>query len=231
MPVPTVTDACGNRAPAILCVDRDEDVLDGIALQLRQLGECVGAHSAAAALRLLEERDDIGVILSEVRLPRVDGVEFLLRAGELAPHAIQILLTGYAGVDVAVRAVNTGRVFRFLTKPCPKDQLLAAVASAIEQHRLVTMRDQVLDETLPQTLRLFLRLVAGESETARRMLAAGGEVARDAHGAGTGSAVLAAMLRAASAAPDAVRQELRQIPWLDEAGRLIAGDPRDGDRP
>jgi response regulator RpfG family c-di-GMP phosphodiesterase len=109
-----------------------------------------------AALTLLERRErDFVAIISDMRMPLMDGAKFLSCAAELAPDATRLLLTGHAELNAAIAAVNAGRIFRFLCKPCAPSELLAAVEAAAEQHRLRNVERELLEQTLTGTVRLL----------------------------------------------------------------------------
>ena len=90
----------------------------------------------------------------------MNGATFLNEARQLAPDTTRILLTGYADVETAISAVNTGQVFRFLTKPCPTDELLATCQTAVELNRLRTAEKQLLDQTLKGSVKALSDVLA-----------------------------------------------------------------------
>ena len=149
--------------PRVLCVDDEPNVLEGLALSLRRPYEVVTAPGGAAGLELLERDPSIAVVLSDMRMPGMNGAVFLARARELRPDAVRMLLTGHSDVDAAIAAINDGGIFRFLTKPCPPPVLLGAFAAANEQNRLATAERVLLEQTLRgaiKTLTDVLSLVA-----------------------------------------------------------------------
>lgn len=85
---------------------------------------------------------------------------FLEQVRQVSPHTVRLLLTGRSDLDTAIRAVNRGRVFRFLTKPCPADELREAVAAAAEQYRLVTAEQELLDKTLRGSMHVLTEMLA-----------------------------------------------------------------------
>jgi DNA-binding NtrC family response regulator len=115
----------------VLCVDDDPNVLAGLAQNLRRHYDIQAATSAAGGLEALRRDAGIAVVLSDMRMPRVDGAAFLRQARELAPQATRMLLTGESDIQSAIAAVNDGQIFRFLTKPCPPPVLLNAIAAAV----------------------------------------------------------------------------------------------------
>lgn len=96
------------------------------------------ANSGADAIEILKDEPDIGIIVSDQRMPEMTGVEFLTHARQLAPDAIRILLTGYADIEASIGAINEGAVFRYLTKPWKDDELLLVVEEAVRRYWLVT---------------------------------------------------------------------------------------------
>lgn len=145
----------------VLCVDDEPLLLEGLSRTLREGFEVVTETRPVAALGLLEKGDrEFGAIISDMRMPVMDGAKFLSCAAELAPDATRILLTGHAELSAAVAAVNTGRIFRFLTKPCAPADLRAAVEAGFEQHRLRRVERELIEQTLTGTVRLLSEVLA-----------------------------------------------------------------------
>ena len=112
--------------PRILCVDDEPLVLEGLRDSLRRTFDVRVANSGADGLALLKEnRRDYAVVISDMRMPVMSGSVFLREARRVAPLTVRMLLTGYADTDAAIAAVNDGQIFRFLTKPCDRDELIA----------------------------------------------------------------------------------------------------------
>jgi len=137
----------GQSLPCILCVDDEPKVLEGLALQLRRDYRVVTALGGQAALEKVKECGAPAVILCDMRMPGMDGAHLLKRMRLLYPETTRILLTGEPGRDAAVSAINEGQIFRFLTKPCPPDQLRAAVEAGVTHHRQMAAQ-KTLQETL-----------------------------------------------------------------------------------
>lgn len=152
--------------PTILCVDDEPRILEGLALQLRRRFDLKTATSGAAGLEILESAPSLAVVVSDMRMPGMDGATFLARARRAAPDCVRLLLTGQADIDAAIAAVNEGQIFRFLTKPCPPDRLLTALDAAVEQHRLVTSERVLLTQTLRGSVRMLTDVMALASPSA-----------------------------------------------------------------
>jgi response regulator RpfG family c-di-GMP phosphodiesterase len=134
--------------PHVLCVDDEPRVVDGLALHLRRDYQVRTANGANNALQLLKEHGAPAVIVSDMRIPGMDGATLLKHVKHLHPETTRILLTGDPGRDVAMAAVNEGQIFRYLTKPCPPEQLRSAIEAGVAHHRLVTAEKVLLQETL-----------------------------------------------------------------------------------
>jgi DNA-binding NtrC family response regulator len=112
--------------PSVLCVDDEPRVVEGLALHLRRNYQVLTANGAQSALEILKDKGAPAVIVSDMRMPGIDGATLLKRVKDLYPDMTRILLTGEPGRDAAIAAVNEGQIFRFLTKPCPPDRLKRA---------------------------------------------------------------------------------------------------------
>jgi CheY-like chemotaxis protein len=134
--------------PEVLCVDDEPEVLEGLRLHLKRHCVVHTLGSGAEALDFLRDNRNVAVILSDMRMPVMDGAKFLNAARSVAPEAVRMLLTGYSDVESAIAAVNEGQIFRFISKPCPPDQLLAAMRSGIDQHELLVAERVLLQQTL-----------------------------------------------------------------------------------
>ena len=132
----------------ILCVDDEPKVLEGLVLNLRRHFRMSTAVNGLAGLAIVEGNDPPAVVVSDMRMPEMDGAVFLSRVREKSPDSVRLLLTGQADIESAIAAVNHGQIFRFLTKPCNTPTLLAAIQAAAEQHRLITAERVLLEQTL-----------------------------------------------------------------------------------
>ncbi len=146
--------------PRVLCVDDEPNVLEGLELHLARKWEVVTATGGALGLRALADRGPFAVVLSDMRMPEMDGATFLGKAREASPESVRLLLTGQADLDAAIAAVNEGQIFRFLTKPCPPPRLLGAVQAAVEQHDLITAERVLLQQTLRGAIQALTDVLA-----------------------------------------------------------------------
>lgn len=146
--------------PRVLCVDDEPEVLKSLALYLRKEYQVLTAVSGADGLKILKAVNDVAVVLSDMRMPGMDGAAFLSRAREICPDAVRMLLTGQTDIELAARAINEGQIFRFLIKPCPPDQLRQAIAAALKQHHLITAEKVLLQKTLLGSIKALVDVLA-----------------------------------------------------------------------
>lgn len=145
--------------PLVLCVDDEVDVLEGLELHLRKRFKVRLAEGGAEGLAELERDSSFAIVMSDMRMPQMNGAEFLTKVREVAPEATRMLLTGQTDMESAITAVNEGQIFRFLTKPCPPDRLLAVFEAALEQYRLVTAEKELLEQTVHGSIKALTSLL------------------------------------------------------------------------
>lgn len=132
----------------VLFVDDEENILHSIKRELRKRFEIYTASSGSEALALLKNEGPFAVIVSDMRMPLMDGIQLLAAVKDQYPDTIRMMLTGNADQETAIDAVNKGQIFRFLNKPCPTSTLVIAIALAQRQYRLITAEKELLDKTL-----------------------------------------------------------------------------------
>src|SRR5690606_18712073 len=99
--------------PRILCVDDEPNVLAGLERTLFDDYDVTTANSGVEALEILAEEEPFAIIISDMRMPNMDGATFLAEARKLEPDTVRMLLTGYSDVEAAISAINDGQIFRF----------------------------------------------------------------------------------------------------------------------
>ncbi len=149
-----------SRRPCIVCVDDEPRVTEGLALLLRHEYHVITAAGGQEALDRLREVGAPAVVVSDMRMPGMDGAALLKIVRRSYPEATRILLTGEPGRDAAVAAINEGQIFRFLTKPCASEQVLAAVEAGVAYHRLLTAEKTLLQETLIGCIKALIDVLA-----------------------------------------------------------------------
>ena len=149
----------------ILIVDDDTNLLASMKRFLYEKFDVSTATSGQKGLEAITREDPFAVIVSDLRMPGMDGIEFLSRSKEEAPDSVRILLTGYADLTNAARAVNKGNIFRFLTKPCDTGTIVEALQAGIEQNRLVLAERELLEKTLSGSLSVMSQFFSVVSPT------------------------------------------------------------------
>jgi CheY-like chemotaxis protein len=147
--------------PRVLCVDDEPNILEGLAVNLGRSYHVITAPSAQRALEVLRDTGEpIAIIISDMRMPVMDGAAFLSRARAIRPEAVRILLTGQSDIDSAIAAINDGQIFRFLTKPCLPSTLRTTLESALRQYELVTAEKVLLEQTLRGSIQALVDVLA-----------------------------------------------------------------------
>lgn len=131
-------------SPRILMVDDEPALLEGLRRQLRGSFDITTAVGAEAALRVLAIAAPFAIVLSDMRMPGMGGVEFLAVVRRRYPETVRLLLTGQADMQSTIDAINIGQVQRFLLKPCPPDTLRQALLDAVELHRQTSAERDLL---------------------------------------------------------------------------------------
>ena len=143
----------------VLFVDDDEQVRRGYRRRLSEDFHLQTAADAMEGLAVLETQGPFAVVVSDLRMPGMNGIEFLLQVKERFPDTVRMMLTGYADMQTAIDAVNEGNIFRFLTKPCPAETLASALTAGIEQHRLITAERELLNKTLKGSIEVLSEIL------------------------------------------------------------------------
>ena len=136
--------------PKILVVDDEPDNLDLLYRTFHREFKVLRAESAPIALELLAKEEDIAVIISDQRMPLMSGTELLSLTATQYPDIIRIILTGYTDVEDLVEAINSGKVFKYVTKPWDDEELKAVVRQAVDTHNVLKARTRELCRTLRQ---------------------------------------------------------------------------------
>jgi response regulator RpfG family c-di-GMP phosphodiesterase len=150
----------------ILFVDDEPVLLQGYQRLLRNEFQVTTAVGGAAALTMVEHLGPFAVVLSDMRMPGMDGVEFLRKVKTLAPDTVRIMLTGVSELQTAINAVNEGSIFRFLSKPSNKDVLVKTLTEALAQHHLICAEKELLEKTLRGTVYVLTEVLSVVSPAA-----------------------------------------------------------------
>lgn len=145
---------------SILFVDDDITLLRGLKRQLYEHFTIETAPGGEEGLEAIRNKGPFAVIVSDMRMPGMNGAQFLAKTRECTPESVRLLLTGQTDMESAIAAVNEGHIFRFLTKPCPPEVLVNALEAALAQYRLVTAERTLLEKTLHGSVKVLTDVLA-----------------------------------------------------------------------
>jgi two-component system probable response regulator PhcQ len=138
----------------ILFVDDEEMALVTFTAQYKRDFTIFTAKGGKEALDFLHEHPEIALIVSDQRMPGMSGVELLQRAMQIAPDAVRVLITAYTDMDVVIEAINTGNVYRYVSKPYNEDDLRYSIMQGIERYYLIRERDRLYAEKIDTLKRI-----------------------------------------------------------------------------
>jgi len=144
----------------ILFVDDEPRILQALERQLGGMFEVQTAPGPEQGLRSLVQNGPFAVVVSDFRMPGMNGIQFLSEVKRASADTVRVMLTGQADLNTAIAAVNEGSIFRFLTKPCTTAALTAALDSAVEQHRLITSERELLEKTLSGSIKVLTEVLS-----------------------------------------------------------------------
>jgi response regulator RpfG family c-di-GMP phosphodiesterase len=140
---------------SILCVDDEPCVLQAYQRALRKHFIIEVAFGGEEALKTIAQKGPYAVIVADMRMPGMNGIQLLVKTREIAPHTVRMMLTGNADQQTAMDAVNEGHIFRFMTKPCPPELFAKALEAGIAQYRLITAEHELLSQTLSGSIKVM----------------------------------------------------------------------------
>ena len=144
----------------VLFVDDDQNILAAYHRNLRKHYDLDVALGGPQGLQAIQEHGPYAVVVADMQMPHMNGVQFLQELEKEAPDTIRLMLTGNADQKTAMDAVNRGHVFRFLTKPCSTDDLAVAVNAGLRQYQLVNAERDLLENTLKGGVNVMVELLS-----------------------------------------------------------------------
>lgn len=144
----------------VLMVDDDRNLLDSFRRQFHKRLNLETATSGADGVQAVLDGGPFAVVISDMMMPSMNGIEFLSRVRSIAPNTVRIMLTGNANLQIAIDAVNNGHIFRFLNKPVEPDQLYQIIVDGIQQYRLITNEKILLNKTLKGAVDLLADILS-----------------------------------------------------------------------
>ena len=150
----------------ILFVDDEQNILSGFERSFRKDFNLDTAITGMEGISAIKLHGPYAVVVSDMRMPGMDGIQFLSRVKEISPDTVRIMLTGNADIQTAIDAVNEGNIFRFLNKPCPTELMLQTLQAALEQYRLIRAEKDLLEKTLNGSIQMLTEILAMLNPTA-----------------------------------------------------------------
>jgi CheY-like chemotaxis protein len=144
----------------VLCVDDEENVLRAFERNLRLHFEIETAVGPVAGLSAIAQRGPYAVVISDLRMPEMNGIQFLSAVRKQSPDTVRLILSGNADLQAAIASVNEGSIFQFLTKPCPVDTLRTAIDGALKQFQLIIAERELLEHTLNGSVAMMTEVLS-----------------------------------------------------------------------
>ncbi len=144
----------------VLFVDDDANLLEASRRVLRGHVEVVTALGGERGMNAVTTQGPFAVVVSDLRMPVIDGISLLRHVRQVAPDTVRVLLTGNADVATAIAAVNEGQIFRFLTKPCPGSVIRDVLRDAVRQYRLENAERVLTEHTLRGSIRALVEMMS-----------------------------------------------------------------------
>ncbi len=155
-----------HKKHTLLVVDDEPDVCDSVRDLLRRDYKVLRAKNAEEGIKLLQE-NEIHIIMTDQRMPKISGVEFLKKIRLGHPQAVRMLFTGYADFDSIIQAINQGHIFKFLKKPWHPEELEATVREAAAEYERILEQAGEVHRLRAELQHLRDRVSALEEEVKR----------------------------------------------------------------
>jgi FixJ family two-component response regulator len=146
--------------PRVLFVDDEINLLHGFARQFRSKYDVSIAEGGPRGLDAVQNLGPFAVVVSDMKMPEMNGIQFLSRVRDVSPNTVRIMLTGDSDIETAMHAVNEGNIFRFLLKPCRKEMIELAVDAAVEQNALLTAEKELLEKTRKGSVQMLIDVLS-----------------------------------------------------------------------
>ena len=150
----------------VLLVDDEEKLLAGLSRQLSGKFDILTASSGKSALEILKGGGNIAVIVCDMRMPIMSGVEVLREFSKKSPTTSRIMLTGFGSQECAVEAINKSHVFKFINKPCTMEVLAGSIQEGLEHYRLLVREKKLLERSLAGSIKLLADVVSLRDQSA-----------------------------------------------------------------
>ncbi|MGD1809077.1 response regulator [Dapis sp. BLCC M126] len=138
------------KKPKMLVVDDEPDNLDLLYRTFRRDFSVLKAESGIQALEILALEGEVAVIISDQRMPEMKGTEFLSKTLPQFPNTVRIILTGFTDIEDLVEAINSGQVYKYITKPWDPNELKGVVEKAAQTYEVLNQRTEYLEKSQTQ---------------------------------------------------------------------------------
>lgn len=144
----------------VLFVDDDMNILASFKRRLGRRFDIATVPGGEQGLEVLEKDGPIAVVISDQRMPGMDGIQFLGEVKKRAPDTVRMMLTGNTDLTTAIKAVNEGSIFRFFTKPCPPEEMASAIEAGLKQYNLIRAERDLLEQTLAGSVKMLIDVLS-----------------------------------------------------------------------
>ncbi len=144
----------------VLFVDDDRNILASFKRRLGRRFDIATVPGGEQGLEVLAADGPIAVVISDQRMPGMDGIQFLGEVKKRAPDTVRIMLTGNTDLTTAIKAVNEGSIFRFFTKPCPPEEMASAIEAGLKQYNLIRAERDLLEQTLAGSVKMLIDVLS-----------------------------------------------------------------------
>jgi response regulator RpfG family c-di-GMP phosphodiesterase len=144
----------------ILFVDDDINILETFTRILRKKFNVDIATGSMEGLQKLNKSGPYAVVVADMKMPKMNGIVFLSHVKKMFPDTVRIMLTGQADLNDAIEAINSGHIFRFLTKPTRSEDIIRTLDDALDQYRLLTGEKELLEKTLTGTVQVLMEILS-----------------------------------------------------------------------
>ncbi len=144
----------------VLLVDDEKNILLGYKRNLRTKFDIHIAESGEEGLAIIKEHGPFSVVVSDFKMPVMNGVDFLSKVKENHPDTVRMMLTGYADLNSAMNAINEGNIYRFLTKPCSVELFTKNLYDATGQYQLINSEKELLNNTLKGSINILIEILS-----------------------------------------------------------------------
>ncbi len=146
-------------AKNILIVDDDPQIISSFMRNFQQKYDIYTALYGDQGLDTAISHGPFALVISDYRMPGMDGIQFLTKMKQISPDTVRILLTGYADLQIAIDAINEGNIFRFLSKPVDPETLGKVIETGLRQNQLVTAERDLLEKTLNSSVTVLVEIL------------------------------------------------------------------------